>query len=243
MFKSLVLSIVGLVGMVMVGKAQKKEDKLIGIVRDSITLVPIANTSIHNQSGNRSTYSNENGVFQVLANAGDTIYYYAPSFMDGFYVVGDRKLQMDTVEIWLKPKVKEDLPGVFVSTYTYKDYQNDSIQRMKEFVDEVGLKTPTFSKSSSGAGVGIGLDAIFGKKNKQKKRAYEIFQDDEQQRYVDFRFNKILVHNYSGLKGAKLQEFMTRYRPTYAWLRDNTDPEALKYYINDRLKLYFQRSK
>lgn len=243
MFKSFMLLLVCTFGLTYFVSAQNAERKFYGVIKDSITLTPIANAAIHNKTGKKATYSNENGLFQLMTHAGDTIFYYAPGFMDGHYVVQDSRVQMDTVEIWLKPKVKEDLPGVFVSTYTYKDYQADSAQRMKEFVEEVGLKLPTFSKSNSGAGLGIGLDGLFSKKNKQKKKAYETFKDDEEQRYIDFRFNKVLIHNYSGLKGAKLSEFMSKYRPTYDWLRENTDAEALKYYINDRLKLYFQRVK
>ncbi|WP_447641084.1 MULTISPECIES: hypothetical protein [Chitinophagaceae] len=230
-------------GFLMIGRAQQNEQKLYGVVKDSLTLTPIANVAIYNSTGKKSSYTGDGGLFQILANQGDTIRYYAPSFFDGYYVVQSKKLQMDTIQIWLRPKVKEDLPGVFVSTYTYKEYQADSTQRMKDFVENVGLKVPTFSTANSGAGVGIGLDALFSKKNKQKKKAYEIFKDDEQQRYIDFRFNKILVNHYSGLKGENLQKFMHDYRPTYEWLREHTDAESLKYYINDRLKLYFQRSK
>lgn len=242
MLRFFVLLLFGVLGLGTWVNAQQTEQKLYGIVKDSLMLTPIANVAIHNTSAKKITSSaGENGAFQIMAKPGDTIRFYAASYHEGFYVVVDSKLRMDTLEIWLKPMIHEDLPGVFVSTYTYKNYQADSAARMKNFVEDVGLKTPTFSKSNSGAGVGIGLDALFGKKNKQKKRAFEIFKDDEMQRYIDFRFNKILVHQYSGLRGAKLQEFMHKYRPTYEWLRENTDAESLKYYINDRLKLYFQR--
>lgn len=242
MFKSFIGVVFLIFGITHIGFAQK-EAKFYGVVKDSVTLTPIANASIHNKSGKRSTFSNEDGMFQILANQGDTVYYYAPGYLDGFYIVAGAKYQSDTVEIWLRPKIRQDLPGVFVSTDTYKDYQRDSADRMKEFIEDVGLKTPTFSTSNSGAGLGIGLDALFGKKNKQKKKALEDFKENEKQRYVDFRFKPILVNHYSGLKGAKLQDFMRRYRPTYEWLRDNQDDDALKYYINDRLKLYFQRQK
>ncbi len=224
-------------------EAQQTEQKLYGIVKDSLIFTPIASVVIHNTSAKRNSSTGESGMFQIMAKQGDTIRFYAPSYHDGLYVVSNSKFQMDTLEVWLKPMVHENLPGVFVSTYTYKDYQTDSAARMKNFIEDVGFKTPTFSKSNSGAGLGIGLDAIFSKKNKQKKKAYEIFKDDEIQRYIDFRFNKILVHQYSGLTGTKLQEFMHNYRPSAEWLRDNTDAESLKYYINDRLKLYFRRPK
>ena len=223
--------------------AQQKELKFYGIIKDSITLMPISNAAVHDKGGKRATYSNDDGMFQLLVNIGDTIYCHAPSFLDATYIIKSNKYQMDTVEIWLKPRIKEDLPGVFVSTYIYKDYQRDSADRMKEFIQDVGLKIPTFSKSNSGAGLGISLDGLFSKKNKQKKKAYEDFKENEKQRYVDFRFKPIFVNHYSGLKGAKLQDFMNKYRPSYEWLRENPDEEALKYYVNDKLKIYFQRNK
>ncbi|PZP45746.1 MAG: hypothetical protein DI598_12930, partial [Pseudopedobacter saltans] len=97
---------------------QKGEQKLFGVLKDSITLTPIANASLHNKSKSRSSFSNDDGLFQILSSSGDTVYYYAPGFMDGYYVVPMGKYRMDTVEIWLKPKIKQELPGVFVSTET-----------------------------------------------------------------------------------------------------------------------------
>ncbi|MFT4204612.1 MAG: hypothetical protein QM610_11970 [Chitinophagaceae bacterium] len=242
MFKSFGLVFLGVLVVSQLCHAQN-EQKLYGIVKDSLMLTPISGVSIHNVTAKKYSSTGEAGIFQVMVQEGDTLRYHVPGYLSGYYLVPNKKLRMDTVELWLRPMVHEDLPGVYVSSYTYKNYQADSTERMKEFGENVGFKTPTFSQSNSGAGLGIGLDALFGKKNKQKKKAFEVFKDEEKQRYIDFRFNKVLVHGYSGLKGARLQEFMHKYRPTYEWLRENPDTEALKYYINDRLKLYFQRPK
>jgi hypothetical protein len=40
------------------------------------------------------------------------------------------------------------------------------------------------------------------------------------------------------LKGDDLRAFLTRYTPSYEWLRAHTSNDEILFYINDKLKLF-----
>lgn len=65
-------------------------------------------------------------------------------------------------------------------------------------------------------GVGLDLDIFF---HRDLRRSKEIVQKwliaEEQEKYVDHRFNRTIVRKLTGLDSADLQLFMRTYRPTY----------------------------
>ena len=56
-------------------------------------------------------------------------------------------------------------------------------------------------------------------------------------RRVDQVFTKTYVGSIVPLKGQELDDFMTMYRPTYAFITSNNS-ESLAVYINDSYKKY-----
>jgi hypothetical protein len=64
---------------------------------------------------------------------------------------------------------------------------------------------------------------------------------EEQDRYIDFRFNKTIVKRLTKLKeGPLLDEFMILYRPEYELLTQIMDIE-LYLYIQGMAKRYLER--
>jgi hypothetical protein len=90
-----------------------------------------------------------------------------------------------------------------------------------------------------GSGFGISLSHDrFSKKEKQKRRAKDVFEIMEESAYVDYRFSGTNVAEYTGLKGGGLVQFMNLYRPSYDWLRAHPSDDDFKEYINKQLKAY-----
>ncbi|MBC7587703.1 MAG: hypothetical protein H7178_05020, partial [Chitinophagaceae bacterium] len=122
-------------------------------------------------------------------------------------------------------------------------YRFDSLERRRIFLQDVGAnKIPTFSKANSGAGLGISIDR-FSKREKQKRKAFDMFDEMEKEQYINYRFPAQLVSKYTTLRGDALINFMQMQRPEYKWLRKHTQEEDLEYYINEQLKIYFKRTK
>ena len=220
-------------------QAHAQDDYIYGYVRDSITELPVQDVYVSENKGDTSDYTNASGLFVIKAGLGDTLTLLRVGYFTKKIVVAGMKM-MDTLRITLIPKTNE-LESVIVSAYSYEDYQVDSADRRNFFDTAIGHAKPLFDNANTGAGLGISLDRIFSHKQRNKKRAWRLFQSVEEEKYVDFRFNPIIVHSYTGLKGDSLQQFMNKYRPSYQWLRSHRTQTDLLYYINARLKKYFKR--
>ena len=234
-----ILLILILTGLGFGAKAQQKGDYIFGYVRDSITELPVQDVYVSENKADTSDYTNASGLFVLKANLGDTLTLLRVGYYTKKIVVAGMKM-MDTLRITLVPKTDE-LESVMVSAYSYADYQADSVDRRNFFDTAIGHAKPLFDNANTGAGLGISLDRIFGHKQQNKKRAWRLFQSVEEEKYVDFRFNPIVVHSYTGLKGDSLQLFMNKYRPSYQWLRTHRTQTDLLYYINAKLKKEFKR--
>ncbi len=117
-------------------------------------------------------------------------------------------------------------------------YQRDSLK----FVNTYSLILNGSKKGENNAsGGGISLDAL-SKKNRDRwafQAMYEKWQNDK---YVDFIFNKALISEITKLEGDDLRLFMQYYRPTYSFLRSATEYEYLDYIKKSYLD-YLRRPK
>jgi len=87
------------------------------------------------------------------------------------------------------------------------------------------------------------MDRVWNKKAKQKVKAEKQFNKTEEQLYIDYRFSPQMVSYYTGLKGDTLRDYMSRYTPSYSWLRKHLSQQDVLLYINDKLKLFKKGTK
>jgi hypothetical protein len=99
---------------------------------------------------------------------------------------------------------------------------------------------PDYFASGSG-GVGLNLDMLLsGRKNRRMLALQHRLIEQEQDRYVDHRFNKTLVRRITGLERSALDTFMRVYRPTYEFIQNCENDYEFYKYIKD-CGLYFSR--
>lgn len=206
-----------------------------GVLKDSATLNPIGYASVTNIVTNKTVITNDKGIFNILVDEDDILTFSAVGYHFDTLHYNFRYANQSQLVLILNPLVA-NLGNVTVKTKGYSQYQLDSMQRRKEFLADVGTtKIPAISGANSGAGIALNLDR-FKKKEKKKRDAYEFFDTNEMQEYINYRFPPSFVHQYTGLEADSLQLFMEKYRPEFKWLRTHGTEEDLKYYINDCLK-------
>ena len=217
--------------------AQKRT--VYGYVLDSTSYSPITGAKITNVYTNKSVVSNNRGQFQIIASPGDGLFFTAADYH--FRQLNYSMLQQDTILIYLG-RLPHELPGVTVYAEGYSRYQQDSIKRLGEFNEQMVSPqyAPVSRANSQAAGVGISLDYL-SKREKSKRRAKKLFDEQEKDAYVHFRFSPELVAGYTGLQGDSLQSFRMQYYPDYDWLRAHRSDEDVLYYINEKLKLFYSR--
>lgn len=116
-----------------------------------------------------------------------------------------------------------------------KTYKEDSIENRETYAKIFNFKKPTLKTSISPSGVpGADVDEIINifrfKRNKRLKQFQVRLEKEEQEKYVNFRFNKTLVKKLTHLEGQQLNTFMIKYRPDYEFT-NNADEVMFNQYI------------
>ena len=138
-------------------------------------------------------------------------------------------------------QVKSDLlPEV---TVRQRSYSEDSLQNRQDYAKVFNYHKPRIGINATdpGAGamegVGFDLDALIDIVDKHKKKEMLAFQhrlvSEEQDSYVDHKFNKSLVKQITGLDGDQLDTFMKLNRPSYSFIKSVNDYDFYQY-IKDR---------
>ena len=199
----------------------------------SDTLISV---SIHNITQQRYDLSDEDGSYRMQAAPGDHIAFSSVGHKTDTITVTASDLTA-SYPVYLEIKA-QTLATVRVGEFS--NYQLDSMDRRKEYgwVYDHG-NTPRFEQQRKGDGVGVNMN-IFrnaGSVAKQRERLEKRLQREEQDYYVDFRYNKDYVAKITRLQGDSLKTFMKKYRPSYDYCRKAATVDILVY-INDCYKQY-----
>ncbi|RXK83843.1 hypothetical protein [Filimonas effusa] len=233
--KAIVSALVAIFFLGLQTRAQQQEKVLTGFIKDSITRNIITNATVSNRNTRVIAEVNPAGFFKITVRPDDLL-----SFSAQGYKTDTLRYFLnisDTINVELRPELSDSL-NVTVKSTNYTKYQQDSMLRRAEFIEDAGPKGKAFSKANSGAGIGLNLDIFTKKKDKQVRTNYKRFEEREKELYIDSRFNPETVQYYTRLKGDTLALFMREHRPEYEWLRKHTSTEDMMLYLNDHLKLF-----
>jgi hypothetical protein len=128
----------------------------------------------------------------------------------------------------------DSLPLVVVRP---KAYRYDSLENRDEY-----RKIFDYEPDYISQGGGLNLDLLFGaRRNRQMLALKQRLEEEERDKYVDYRFNKTLVRRITGLQRNALDIFMRMYRPSYDFIKNCENDYQFYKYIKD-CGLYFSRT-
>jgi hypothetical protein len=196
----------------------------------------LVSVSIHNISAQRYDLSEESGSYRIQVVPGDHVSFSSVGYMADTVTVTAAMLTGD-FPVYLDVRA-QTLKAVRVGEFS--NYQLDSMDRRKEYAWVYDHdNTPRVEHERKGDGVGVTLN-IFrnaSAKEKQREKLEKRLAKEEEEYYVDSRYNKDLVTKITRLKGDSLQQFMTKYRPSFDYCRRAANVDILVY-INDSYKQY-----
>lgn len=202
-----------------------QKNKTIQIV-DLRTLEPLISAYINNLNTNSTTFSNEKGYFTIEASNTDTIIIRLIGYEPKTLFINEA-----TNTIYLQ-SIQNYLSTVTISDINYK---KDSLERRLEYGKAFNYKNPSFKKVMTGM-VSSPVTTLYNlmsfKKNTRKNTFRNQLISDEQNDFVDGKFNKDIVKKLTKLAGDSLELFMKRFKPSYNTLILLSDYEFYKY-IND----------
>ena len=118
-----------------------------------------------------------------------------------------------------------------------RSYREDSIENRQTYADVYNYRKPTIRTSiSPGGAVGADVNEIINmfrfKRNKHLKLFQARLEQQEQDHFVSYRFNRNFVRRITGLQATELDTFMVRYIPSYEFASTADEVTFNKYILN-----------
>lgn len=140
-------------------------------------------------------------------------------------------------DISLRMPVKSKYGVLKEVTVFSKSHKEDSIENRQTYADVFNYQKPGVSTSVSPDGM-VGADVnelinIFRfRRNKRMKAFQQRLEIQEQEKFIDYRFNKIFVKRITGLQSPELDTFLVWYRPDYDFTRFSDEISFNQYILN-----------
>ena len=189
--------------------------KVRGTVYDKTRTFPIEAVSVMS-TGGRFTTTNAEGAYVIEVAERDSIWF---SYLGKPTVKFPVQKMADLAQFDLALEVPITvLPEIKIKP---RDYRTDSIQNRRDYAKAFEFHKPNLQSLTSigpnGAGIDINelIRTFQFRKNRSMLRFQERLLQQERDKFVDHRFNALLVRRLTGLEGEELKRFMALYRPTY----------------------------
>ncbi len=178
-------------------------------------------------SGGTFTSTDSMGRYSIWVNAEDSlsfIYDNKPTRKFAANQIPDPQAFNISLGISINTKYKV-MEGVTVYSKTWKQ---DSIENRNQYADIFNYEKPGLSTSvNPNGGVGADINELINifrfKRNRQLRAFQKRLQDQEEEKYVNYRFSKQNINRITGLAGADLDTFYVRYRPSYAFAHNASE--------------------
>lgn len=176
----------------------------------------VSDVFVRDNQNRQMTLTDSKGNFSIRTETGHTLVFSAPGYVsDTLYVTDftNKKIELVTQTIALRQ--------VNISA------KREAFDAHKEY-PEVYTRAKVYPLSPT---------SWFSKEAKDARRLKKYFKHEEEERHVDEVFTMNYVQSIIPLRGQELENFMTIYRPSYAFIKNNNGP-SLAVYINDSYKKY-----
>lgn len=205
--------------------------QLHGTVYDISQSTPMESVTVLTTSG-RGTMTDTLGRYTITVSLHDSVYFSYQNKVTGRYPVAKMEDQTQ-FNMSLHIHQYNVLPNV---TVRGRNYRSDSLINRQEYAKYFAFAKPNPLNSINIGPTGVGMDPneiinLFRfKRNRQLRELQERLVKDEQEKYVDYRYNHAFIKKLTRLEGEQLTYFAAKYRPPYDYVVLTNELE-LGYYI------------
>ena len=201
-----------------------------GTVYDATQKNPLENVKVSSIKG-RNTITDSSGNYTITLQSDDSIYF-------SYGGKGTRKFSVKEItypyafDMSLKVKQQNILPNV---TVIARNYRQDSAENRADYAKVFNYRKPnplnTINSNDGVTGVDPGsiIDLFRTKHNRRIQALQTRLLEQEQDKYVAYRFNKAVIKKLTGLQARALDTFMVLYRPRYEFVQACNDLELYQY--------------
>ncbi len=220
------------------GMGQNKQVLINGAVYDSSRMVPVPAVKVRSTHG-LLTFTDSLGRYLITVDRDDSIAFVYMDKSTQYFPV--RKITYpEQFDVSLRVRVFDKYQTLKEVVVIGRSYKEDSLAFRAENARVLGASRGGASISQYDASLGQapGLDPneIINMFRFRRNHSIKVLQnrllDEEQRKYVDYRFNRRLVKTLTGFEGPTLEQFMKEYRPTYDFAAITTEFEFDQYVID-----------
>ena len=223
----------------MQGTTSMSQTKVSGNVFDSTKLYVVPNVEVFTTSGGK-TITDSLGKYEIDVTANDSLYFYYNNKFTLKFPVKEMKNQ-DGFDISLRVKVSEKYKLLKGITIYSDNYKKDSLENRLNYSNIFDNKGATLKSNYEPGGVaGIDLESLISifqfRKNKLNLAFKQRLLEEEEDRYIDYRFSSRTITRITGLKGNDLLEYKKLYRPNYYFTARSSLTQFYEYILNTSYK-------
>ena len=218
-----------------IAKRSTAQQLLSGTVYDSSKRNLVENVRVETTAG-RSAITDSMGRFNIPVNLTDSVVFIYKNKPTQKFSVKDIE-DPTRFEIALHVSVKSKYTTLKEVVVLARSYREDSIENRTTYEKAFDFRKPTIRSSISPDGI-VGADVNelinmfrFGR-NKRLKAFQARLEKQEQEKYVNYRFNKTFVRRITQLEGAQLDSFMVKYVPSYEFASQADEITFNRYILN-----------
>ena len=210
--------------------------KIKGNVYDSSKSYPLEAVSVQSTSG-QFTITNTEGYYEIDVTEQDSIWFsYLNKPTVKFPVLKIMNPQSFDISLHV------NIPVLREVKLRPRNYRQDSLQNRQDYAKIFNYEKPKLRPSVTTSGVGFNMEEVINMFRFKRNRSLAGFQKrlllQEEEKYIDYRFNKALVRRLTLLDGNSLDSFMRIFRPSYLFTKNAGDYEFQQY-----IKTSFSRYK
>lgn len=191
--------------------------KIKGTVYDSSRNYPMEAVTVLSTSG-KGTATNRDGYYEIEVSEKDSIWFsYLNKPTVKFPVLKISNPFGFDIALQIKVPVLKEVK------IRQRNYKQDSLQNRIDYAKVFNYQKPKLKTVTPqyGAAVGFDLDEIINMFRFKRNRSIASFQkrllQQEQEKFIDHRFNKALVRRLTLLEGNELDSFIRVFRPAYGF--------------------------
>jgi hypothetical protein len=183
------------------------------------------------------TFTDSTGFYSIYVGAKDSVFFFfnnRPTQKFSVASIRDVSAFDISIQMHVPGRYKQLKEIIVYGKNRRQDSIDNRVQYDKVFNFDKGGVRFSGAAPEAGIGAGIELDALINvfrfRRNKSMARFQERLIREEQNKYIDYRFNKTIILRLTTLKDDPLlDEFIRRYRPDYDILTQVIDIELFQY--------------
>lgn len=193
-----------------------------GTVFDVTRSTPVEQVQVSSVDGKHNTYTDTLGRYTIELSVKDSVLFTYRNKSTLRYAVKDIP-DIQRFDIALHITVASKYKALKEVIVISKTYQQDSLENRETYAPEFGYKKPGIQSSMVNGAVGMDANELINifrfRRNKYLKKFQARLLQQEQDKYIDYRFNRKIVKNITKLDSAALDSCMTIFRPNYEFTR------------------------